>query len=375
VKDANPDFYTLPPKDGTFSARLVIQDESPATYVIFGDDGFVLTRKELAHIMISHPSLPLRKTSSAQAQATAIPDFNVILTGFDSTVGLLAGVHADSITGVFTGGERAGDTLIIQIARDQEYSGVVDTTTEAGRALALFVPGTPFFAQVEGDRFHFGGVPAGKHPLRWISADGHVHAMQDSLGVAWTGPLRPGERLDSIRIPPAVPTLAPPTASPPGQYAFTDSVFVGLSAQPGAAIYYTLDGTTPSLASAHFTAPLLLRSSATVMAVAYLKGWNSSPISVNNYVLVPDLPVAVPSGKGFRDSVVVALSVKSAGASIYYTLDGSAPSVASGLKYSQPLVLTATTTVRAVTNVPGLGESRILEEKYILVTDSIPSPP
>jgi hypothetical protein len=117
----------------------------------------------------------------------------------------------------------------------------------------------------------------------------------------------------------------------------------------------------------------VLRGNATLMAVAYLKGSNHSPVAINNYDLVPLPPAAVPAGKTFRDSIVVSLTAKSKGAAIYYTLDGSAPSAAA-LKYLRPLVLKATTTVKALVLLPGLGESRILEESYELETDSVAAP-
>ncbi|MDB5047588.1 MAG: hypothetical protein JWO30_659 [Fibrobacteres bacterium] len=371
VQNSNPEFFTLPPDDGNLAPRVEIQDSPGATIILKGESTFNVPRDMLARLINAHPSLALRKT--AAGIAPEIPDFNVVLIGFDSSAGLLAGIHSDTSSGAFTGLEMVDNTLIIRISHDRSYSGTVDNSTPAGRALALFVPGTAFFAQVDGDNFRFEGVPEGKFPLRWVSANGRVHEMKDSLGATWTHPLQPGAQIDSIRIPPAIPTLAPPAAAPPGQYAFTDSASIVLTAQPGAAIYYSLDGKAPDRNSPRYTGPILLRSSATIMAVAYLTGWNRSPVSVNNYVLVPDLPVATPESEGFRDSLVVVLSSKSKDARIYYTLDGSTPTSNSTL-YAQPIVLTVTTALKAMT-VTGLGESRILQEMYILVPDSIPSPP
>lgn len=369
VKNSNPDFFSPPADDDGNTPRVVIQDGPGSTFIMKGERTFSVPRDILARLMNARPSLPLYKT--AAAPAPEIPDFNVVLIGFDSTAGLLSGIHCDSATGRFGAADGGRDTLIIDIFPEREYAGTVDTTTSAGKALALFVPGTPFYAQVDGDAFHFTGVPAGKMPLRWVSATGVVRDMPDSLGALWTHPLRPGDRIDSIRIPPAVPTLPPPAASPAGQYAFTDTVAVILTAQTGAVIYYTLDGKSPTPASPRYTAPIVLRASATIMAVAYLKDWNRSPVSVNNYLLAPEPPAASPPGKAFRDSLSVTLSAKPKNAVIYYTLDGSAPSSATSPKYAAPLVLKAGATLHAIAGVPGLGDSRMLEEKYILLTDSL----
>ncbi len=370
--NSNPEFFTLPPDDGNTAPHVEIRNDPAAAIFLAGKT--IAIPADLLSQQIKIPSLPLGKSSATAEAVKSIPDFNVVFYGFDNTVGLLANVHLDPATMHFSGQEGNGDTLIVRVSPEHSYSGSVDTTTEARAAVALFVPGTTFFAPVHGGDFTFEGVPDGKLPLRWVSANGHVHAMPDSLGATWTGPLRPGSRIDSIYLPPAIPTLAPPDASPLGRYAFTDSVAVTLTAQSGAEIYYTLDGIAPGPASPPYTHPIVLRVNTTIMAVAYLKGWNHSPISVNNYDLVPDLPVAAPAGKGFRDSVMVALSCKSKGASIYYTLDGSLPTDSAATQYVRPFVVKATTTVKAVVKLPGLGESRILEEKYILVTDSLAAP-
>src|SRR4029077_20625226 len=51
------------------------------------------------------------------------------------------------------------------------------------------------------------------------------------------------------------PRVAAPVFSPlPGSYSSTQSV--SISAQAGATIYYTIDGTPPTLASAVYTAPI-----------------------------------------------------------------------------------------------------------------------
>ncbi|MDQ2999978.1 MAG: chitobiase/beta-hexosaminidase C-terminal domain-containing protein [Fibrobacterota bacterium] len=373
---SNPEFIAPYPDDGTSPPRVMIGGNYLASYLIQGESSFNIPRNELERNIYSHPILSLAKSGAASV-IEALPDFNVVLIGFDSTAGWINGIRLDTKTGIYgrLDGSENG-TLIIRISRERGYSGAVDTSTEAGRPLALFVPGTAYYAKVNQDSFHFEGLPQGKLPLRWVSSAGLVYDMPDSLGADWTHPLKPGTRIDSISIPAPVPTLAQPAAEPAGQFAFTDSVEVVLSAEPGAAIYYTSDGSTPEVNSnrtIRYSKPVVLRASATLFAFATMRGKNSSPISANNYVLLPATPLASPAGKAFHDSLVVSLSAKSKGAVIHYTLDGTDPSAKSAI-YGTPLVLDSTTRVKALA-VTGLGLSRILEEKYILLSDSSATPP
>jgi alpha-L-fucosidase len=84
--------------------------------------------------------------------------------------------------------------------------------------------------------------------------------------------------IDRSRWSPAISTFgvfkAPPrvTAVPEGG-AFEDSLTVRLSTDgEGAAIHYTLDGTTPTVGSMRYTSPIVIRRTSTVTALAALKG-------------------------------------------------------------------------------------------------------
>jgi len=85
--------------------------------------------------------------------------------------------------------------------------------------------------------------------------------------------------IDSSRTSPAISTFSLHKSPPrvviehPAGGGFRDSLVVRLSAdREGVPIYYTLDGTTPTLRSARYSSPIVLKNAATLVAVAALNG-------------------------------------------------------------------------------------------------------
>jgi hypothetical protein len=83
----------------------------------------------------------------------------------------------------------------------------------------------------------------------------------------------------------APPLTASPTFSPaPGAYTTAQSVTIA-DATPGAVIYYTTDGTTPTTSSAKYSAPISIASTATIQAVAVATGYTTGGESSATYVI------------------------------------------------------------------------------------------
>jgi hypothetical protein len=82
-----------------------------------------------------------------------------------------------------------------------------------------------------------------------------------------------------------LPTAAAPQISPAGG-SFTTSEAVTISdSTPGATIYYTVNGATPTTASTRYTGALTVTANTTVNAIAAAAGYESSPVSTASYTL------------------------------------------------------------------------------------------
>lgn len=75
-------------------------------------------------------------------------------------------------------------------------------------------------------------------------------------------------------------------------------------------------------------------------------------------------PTATPPAGTFDTSTSVTLATSTTGADIYYTTDGSAPTVESGTKYTTAISLSATTTIKAIAVKEGMYDSAVFSGTY-----------
>lgn len=80
---------------------------------------------------------------------------------------------------------------------------------------------------------------------------------------------------------------------------------------------------------------------------------------------VPD-PAIAPSVSSFYGSLTISITCSVAPAKIYYTLDGSTPTVLSAL-YTGPFVITSTTTVKAIALLQNYAPSNVVKKVYTSV--------
>ena len=142
-----------------------------------------------------------------------------------------------------------------------------------------------------------------------------------------------------------------------GTYYATQSVT--LSAQTNAAIYYTLDGTTPTNASTLYTGAISVPATKTIKAIAYgPTGFLTSAVASGTYTISATGTVATPAispaAGAFEQPFVATFSDATPGASICYTTDGTTPGVSAGVctgtgtLYAAPFTVTPGQTVKAI---------------------------
>lgn len=92
----------------------------------------------------------------------------------------------------------------------------------------------------------------------------------------------------TLGTPAATPTFAPAA----GTYAGTQSVVISCTT-PAAVIHYTVDGSTPTLASPVYATPISVPASVTIKAMAVATGFTESAIASAAYVITPVVVVPV----------------------------------------------------------------------------------
>jgi fibronectin type 3 domain-containing protein len=89
--------------------------------------------------------------------------------------------------------------------------------------------------------------------------------------------------------------LGAPTFTPtPSSYAGTQSV--AINASSGSSVYYTLDGTPPTLASPLYSGPLNVSATTTIKAMAVQSGFLTSAVATGTYSITPVGQIAYVQG-------------------------------------------------------------------------------
>jgi hypothetical protein len=148
-------------------------------------------------------------------------------------------------------------------------------------------------------------------------------------------------------------TIMTPAATPvfsvaPGTYASAQAVSIS-AATAGSAIYYTTNGATPTTSSSLYSGAITVSASQTLQAIAAAPKYNNSAVAAAAYTIMT--PAATPvfslAPGTYAGTQTVSIADATVGSSIYYTVDGSAPTTSSIL-YAGPIAVSASETLQAV---------------------------
>ncbi len=169
---------------------------------------------------------------------------------------------------------------------------------------------------------------------------------------------------------------ATPSFSPgAGTYSSAQSVTLS-DATPGATIYYTTNGTTPTTSSTVYTGPITVSSTETLKAIAVATGDTNSAVASATYTInvpVVATPAFSPAAGTYSSAQSVTLSDATSGATIYYTTNGTTPTTSS-TQYTGPITVSSTETLQAIAAATGDTNSAVASATYTINAPVVATP-
>ena len=166
-----------------------------------------------------------------------------------------------------------------------------------------------------------------------------------------------------------VTTAATPTFLPAaGTYTASQSVTIS-DATAGTTIYYTTNGTTPTTSSSVYSGAITVSATETLEAIAVETGYANSPVATAAYTISASstlpAPAFSPAAGTYTSSQSVTISDATAGATIYYTTNGSTPTTSSSV-YNGAITVSATETLEAIAVETGYTNSSVATATYTI---------
>ena len=139
---------------------------------------------------------------------------------------------------------------------------------------------------------------------------------------------------------------------------------------PGSTIYYSVSGPVNTRGFLPYTGPisLTLGGVETITAYATHTGYQSSDYTTATFTLnLPTAPTPVisPAGGSYPGSQTVTISEAAASATVYYTTDGTYPTLNS-TAYTGPIKVSTSETVAAIATASGYSTSHTVSSQYLI---------
>ncbi len=206
-----------------------------------------------------------------------------------------------------------------------------------------------------------GNIPGGREgAANWLDTSGNLWLFggNDSPNDLWK------YQLSTTSLPKA----APPTFSlASGTYTTVQTVKIS-DKTAGATIYYSTDATSATPVWTAYSGAITVSSTESIEAIAMASGHSTSAAATAAYTI--NLPAAatpafsLASGT-YTTTQTVTISDTTAGATIYYTTDGTAPTTSSTL-YTGAIAVSSSETLEAIAVAPGYSTSAAASATYTL---------
>ena len=160
------------------------------------------------------------------------------------------------------------------------------------------------------------------------------------------------------------PAATPTFSLPAGVYYTTQTVAIS-DATPGATIYYTLNGSQPTISSYRYIRPVAINAAETIKAIAVAPGLSSSSVASAYYALTAPTPVITPAGGTYSGSQTVTISTSTPIEAIFYTTAGNQPTTSSA-HYTGPITVSSTENVIAFAAQTGFISSPMVSQRFTI---------
>ena len=147
-------------------------------------------------------------------------------------------------------------------------------------------------------------------------------------------------------------------------------------ATAGTTIYYTTNGSTPTTSSSVYNGAITVSATETLEAIAIETGYTNSPVATAAYTISASstlpAPAFSPAPGTYTSSQSVTISDATAGATIYYTTNGTTPTTSS-TEYMGAIWQTSTQTLKAIAVMSGYANSPVTTAAYT-IAPVLPAP-
>ena len=246
-----------------------------------------------------------------------------------------------------------------------DISGIYSDTNGVNHGFVRTGATGTFTAPIDAPSSATSGMFSGTLLISINSSDQITGTFEDTNGVFHAFLLAAGT---------APPPAATPTFSPvAGSYTSAQTVTISDATQ-SATIYYAINATpVPGGAgTTQYTSPIPVSSTETIEAIATASGFSNSAVASATYTITGPPPAAtptfLPAAGNYTSQQMVTISDTTSGATIYFTTDGSTPTV-SNTKFTSPIPVGATETIKAIAVATGFSTSAVGSATYTFNPD------